>query len=278
MYFIPILHSLPIFGNPVSKDWLWNVDLSPGFLGQGMIIGPAIASHMLLGSIVGWAILSPYAKHQGWAPGPVDDWSTGSRGWIIWVSLASLFADASVKLLWFVVQPIWNRYSTTAPLLNTEDTQHRGSLVSPSMHARYVALPNEVDDDQSSSDEEFIVPQNPFPSTMEAVSPSPGSGLSRKMFVGFLLSVAICTLVVHAVFGEYIPWYYTLIGVGLSLPMAVIGIRSIAETDYNPESALGTFLIFTWDLQWTTFAKLPFQCHSWLLRAWCRIPTPMLSL
>ncbi len=43
---------------------------------------------MLLGAVVGWGILSPLAKYQGWAPGPVDDWLTGSRGWLVWTSLA----------------------------------------------------------------------------------------------------------------------------------------------------------------------------------------------
>jgi hypothetical protein len=70
------------------------------------------------------------------------------------------------------------------------------------MQARYVAIPNEADDDQSSSDEEVTVPQDPFPSTMQALSPDTGSGLSRKMFIGFPLSVVICTLVVHVSFGE----------------------------------------------------------------------------
>lgn len=49
--------------------------------------------------IVGWAILSPLAKLEGWAPGPVGDMSTGSRGWILWVSLAIMCADSVVSLL-----------------------------------------------------------------------------------------------------------------------------------------------------------------------------------
>ena len=167
-----------------------------------MIIGPVIASHILLGSIVWWAILSPYAKYQGWAPGAVDDWSTGSRWWIIWVSLSSLFADASVKHLWFLVQPLWNRYSTAGLLRAPQNTQSRcSSIPPPGMQARYVAIPKEADDDQSSSDEVTLL-QDPCPSTMQALSPDTGSGLSRKMFIRFPLSVVICTLVVHVTFGE----------------------------------------------------------------------------
>jgi hypothetical protein len=43
---------------------------------------------MTLGMFVGWGVLSPLAKHSGWAPGPVGDSTHGSRGWILWVALA----------------------------------------------------------------------------------------------------------------------------------------------------------------------------------------------
>jgi uncharacterized oligopeptide transporter (OPT) family protein len=38
---------------------------------------------MNLGMITGWAILSPLAKHKGWAPGRVGSSTDGSRGWIV---------------------------------------------------------------------------------------------------------------------------------------------------------------------------------------------------
>lgn len=44
--------------------------------------------HMLFGALLGWGVLSPIAKNNGWAPGNVSDWETGSKGWIVWVSLA----------------------------------------------------------------------------------------------------------------------------------------------------------------------------------------------
>lgn len=49
--------------------------------------------------VVGWAILSPLAKFEGWAPGPVGDMSNGSRGWILWVSLVIMCADSIVSLM-----------------------------------------------------------------------------------------------------------------------------------------------------------------------------------
>ena len=50
---------------------------------------------MNLGMITGWAILSPLAKHKGWAPGPVSSATDGSRGWIVrrFPSFTSKVAD-----------------------------------------------------------------------------------------------------------------------------------------------------------------------------------------
>lgn len=49
--------------------------------------------------LVGWGVLSPLAKNSGWAPGPVGDMTTGSRGWILWTSLAIMCTDSLVSLL-----------------------------------------------------------------------------------------------------------------------------------------------------------------------------------
>ena len=54
--------------------------------------------------LVGWGILSPIAKYSGWAPGPVGDMTSGTRGWILWVSLAIMCSDSLVSLVPVVVE------------------------------------------------------------------------------------------------------------------------------------------------------------------------------
>lgn len=49
MYFLQVLHDVPLFGIHPARMWLWAVVLSPGFLDQVVIIGPAICSYLLLG-------------------------------------------------------------------------------------------------------------------------------------------------------------------------------------------------------------------------------------
>jgi hypothetical protein len=250
MHFIPIFHRLPIFGSQAASEWLWTVDLSPGFFGQGIITGPVIPLHMLIGAVVGWGILSPYAKHRGWAPGEVDDWATGSRGWIIWASLAALLADASVKLTWFLVRPFWRDYVASGYLqkqlaaFRKKNDRHQEPRP---LESQYNAVPVEMHDDSETPQLHLTQgtgrSSNRHSALQQENHSSEGHVTPRVLGLSFLVSVIICTLAIHAIFGNFIRWYHTVLAIALSLPMAVVGIRSLAETDYNPESALGMLLL-----------------------------------
>lgn len=238
---------MPIFGYHAASKWFWAVDLSPGFFGQGIITGPIIPLHMLLGAIVGWGILSPYAERRGWAPGAVDDWATGSRGWIIWISLAALLADASVKLAWFLLRPLWRDYIASGDLQKRLTTFWKKSVRNQEprpLESQYLAVSAEMHDDSQALQTHFTQEtgwsSNRYsPLQEERKQSSGGPVTSRVLGLSFLVSVIICTLAIQSIFGNFIPWYYTILAIALSLPMAIVGIRSLAETDYNPESALG---------------------------------------
>lgn len=105
-YFVPIIRKLPVFGFTAANKWLWVVNLEPGYIGYGMIMAPVTTANILFGAVLGWGILSPLAKRNGWAPGPVGDWNNGSQGWIIWVSLAMILGDSAVSLSWLLLQAI----------------------------------------------------------------------------------------------------------------------------------------------------------------------------
>ena len=48
--------------------------------------------------LAGYGILGPFARGQGWAPGPIGDWKSGATGWILWVSLAIMLGDSLTSL------------------------------------------------------------------------------------------------------------------------------------------------------------------------------------
>lgn len=130
-----MIFSIPLFGTYLAREWLWTFSPSLSYVGQGTLVGNCLVLYLttlkglswgfrllsacpwyvqsqirlpcelkcVKGMIVGWAVLSPLAKFEGWAPGPVGDMSTGSRGWILWVSLAIMCADSIVSLIPVVV-------------------------------------------------------------------------------------------------------------------------------------------------------------------------------
>ncbi|KAJ7593235.1 OPT oligopeptide transporter protein-domain-containing protein [Mycena floridula] len=105
-YFFPILFSIPLFGKHLARDYLWTFSPSLSYVGQGIIMGLPTVLSMNLGMIAGWGILSPIAKSSGWAPGPVGSMTDGSRGWILWISLAIMCSDSLISLLPVVLETL----------------------------------------------------------------------------------------------------------------------------------------------------------------------------
>ncbi|KAF2788846.1 hypothetical protein K505DRAFT_341750 [Melanomma pulvis-pyrius CBS 109.77] len=104
-FLVPILNRVPIFGHAAAREWLWAFNLSPAYLGYGIIIGPSTNAYTSLGAILGWTMLSPLAKHRGWAPALVEDCDEGSRGWILWVGMGLILGDSAIGLSWFILNP-----------------------------------------------------------------------------------------------------------------------------------------------------------------------------
>ncbi|KAL8775537.1 MAG: hypothetical protein Q9209_000033, partial [Squamulea sp. 1 TL-2023] len=251
-YFVPQIHDLPIFGLPLANDWLWTLNPSPAYVGQGIIMGPATTLHMLLGAIVGWGILSPLAKRKGWASGPVDDWQSGSKGWIVWVSLAIMLADSIISLGWLVLRPLilhgpqWYfktqesvRHGQIWSLLGLQHPQG-GSYraldsseysASHRLRSRSISQPkNRVDKDD--------IPEMDAP---------PAHLVPNRVVVGLLIvSVLFCVLAIRIIFGALVPFYAIFLAIILALLLSIMGVRAQGETDLNPVSGISklTQLVF----------------------------------
>ena len=226
-YFIPQLRSIPIFGLPLANKWLWSLNPSPAYVGQGIIMGPTTTLHMLLGAIVGWGILSPLAKSKGWAPGPVSDWSTGSKGWIVWVSLAIMLADAIISLGWLLLRPtIEHGPALFAMLRQKSKDEGFASLfhLSSYQHAKYQPL-------QNSSDPQKLedVPEPDAPSNHQVSN--------RLVAILFVLSVIICIFAVRFVFPS-VSYGAIVLAIIIAMLLSLMGTRALGETDLNPVSGI----------------------------------------
>lgn len=225
-YFLPILRHIPIFGAQAGEKWLWSLDLSAGFLGTGIITGLEVPLHMLCGAVVGWGILSPMARSMGWAPGEIDDLERGSRGWILWISLSSLLADCLMSLFWplaklfidrvrALLASFWNKSSDW---LISHDEAQTSPLISERAHSN--------------------VSDRALPPGRLLNIPFLFSSRSGSSTIGLVVSSIICALTVKIVF-DFMPTHFTIIAVAFSLPLSVIGVRSVGAIAYNPISGIG---------------------------------------
>lgn len=247
-YFLPILRSLPIFGTHLANTWVWTLNPSPAYVGQGIIMGPATTFHMLLGALLGWAVLSPVAKHKGWAPGPVDDWETGSKGWIVWVSLAIMLADAIVNLGWLILRPTI-KYGPFWFRAGEEHYQHSASWVEFFLGKRlagYLSL-NESLHSPATQTNKSKTTKSSTP-TYETPDDAPPHHLVSGRTVAILLplTIVLCVVCIHISFGGYIPIKLNILAIFLALILSIMGVRALGETDLNPVSGISklTQLVF----------------------------------
>lgn len=233
-YFIPVLHKLPIFGTYLANTWVWTLNPSPAYVGQGIIMGPATTLHMLLGAVVGWAVLSPIAKYHGWAPGHVNDWENGSKGWIVWVSLAIMLADAIVNLGWLVLRPTIKYGPAYYQAAKQHIQQSRSWIDLLSPRQGYTAL-------RSTSSQKHTDGSDP-------PEDAPPHHLVPNSTIAWLLplTMILCVVCVHITFGEYISIPLNILSLLISLVLSIMGVRALGETDLNPVSGISklTQLIF----------------------------------
>ncbi|KAF5526623.1 putative oligopeptide transporter [Colletotrichum aenigma] len=253
-YFLPSLRNIPVFGTEAASIWLWTLNPSPAYIGQGIIMGPETTLHMLLGAAVGWGILSPLAKYNGWAPGSIDDWETGSKGWIVWVSLAIMLADAIVSLGHIAFRPLWHRLSIlTGNTFSQRVLRIWRKLVRSQDQSRqgYSALRTEEETEATSTSRLLpdqgpntivrrrasVLPDN-YTEEDDADAPPEQQISNRLVSVGLVLSVLLCIMTIHIVFGDLVPLYATIVAVLMALLLSIMGVRALGETDLNPVSGI----------------------------------------
>ncbi|KAF2733452.1 OPT superfamily oligopeptide transporter, partial [Polyplosphaeria fusca] len=242
-YFIPHLHDIPVFGLTLANNWLWTLNPSPAYVGQGIIMGPATTLHMLLGAIIGWGILSPLAKNKGWAPGPVSDWTEGSKGWIVWVSLAIMLADSLISLGWLVLRPLIHLTQIYYPTVREAIRQHTWTdIMTLNIRSNYSPLNN----DPSTPSNPLEALKQRLASDNEPDAPPEHLISSRTTIIGLILTLGLCILGIHLSFPHTIPLPLTLLALLLALLLSIMGVRALGETDLNPVSGISklTQLVF----------------------------------
>jgi OPT family oligopeptide transporter len=248
-YFVPSVRKIPIFGTTLASTWLWTLNPSPAYVGQGIIMGPATTIHMLLGAIIGWGILSPLAKKRGYAPGETSDWEHGSKGWIVWVSLAIMLADSIINLGWLVLKllmkhaPGWTRALTRN---SRNSSSWKGFLMGPS-YSGYESIGTSEPSTPANLQQSFCGTVGPRTS-LDLPDDAPPHHLvsTRTVLVLLPLTLLFCIFCIQITFGAYISIPLTLLSTVIALLLSIMGVRALGETDLNPVSGISklTQLVF----------------------------------
>jgi uncharacterized oligopeptide transporter (OPT) family protein len=192
---------------------------------------------MNLGMLVGWGILSPLAKHQGWAPGDVASSTDGARGWILWVALAIMISESLISLLPIVLSSLQvllrsvhaNKFPSNGGLF---------SRLTNAAHGSSSSLGHTATDDLDNRSTPYAL-SNP-PSSDE--DPEPPHRLVPNLWVvpGLAISSFSGIFVIHMLFGfEGIKPWASALGFVLASLLALLGVRALGETDLNPVSGIG---------------------------------------
>ncbi|KAI1084391.1 OPT superfamily oligopeptide transporter [Whalleya microplaca] len=256
-YFFPILRNLPIFGTVAADTWLWTLNPSFAYVGQGIIMGPSTTIHMLLGAVIGWGILSPIAKFRGWAPGSIDDWETGSKGWIVWTSLAIMLADAVISLGYIAFRPLVQHAPAFFTTIKRRYDQGGIKGLFLRQPPGYVAVRNDEGETRSSiatrpsedidglsspvfeRRDPFDIQRPPSERTWDHDDAPPEQLVGgRVVSVGLVVSVLVCIASIHITFGNLVPLYATVIAVFMAMILSIMGVRALGETDLNPVSGI----------------------------------------
>jgi OPT family oligopeptide transporter len=206
-------------------------------------MGPATTLHMLLGAIVGWGVLSPLAKHKGWAPGPVSDWTNGSKGWIVWISLAIMLADSLVSLGWLILRPLIAIARLYYPTVKDIYYSHSWKELFTLNIARKPAY---TQVSGRTSVNPLVALKRHLNEENEPDAPPEHLISTRTTIIGLILSLIACIAGVHISFPNLIPFRLTILALILSLFLSVMGVRALGETDLNPVSGISklTQLVF----------------------------------
>ncbi|KAK8086881.1 hypothetical protein PG994_001855 [Apiospora phragmitis] len=250
-YFFPILRSLPIFGAHAATTWLWDLNPSLAYVGQGIIMGPATTIHMLIGAIVGWGILSPMAHNHGWAPGPISDWESGSKGWIVWISLAIMLADSVISLGYVAFRPVvQNGPAFVRESIERYDQGGIQNVFRPKRRGpRYSALNSDEADPRDStgrrSSTSELLPSPAFRENGEELriwdeddAPPEQQVGSKTVSIGLVVSILVCVASIHITFGDLVPLYANIMAILMALVLSIMGVRALGETDLNPVSGI----------------------------------------
>jgi len=219
-----------VFGERASKYSLWEIDVSPGLIGQGIIAGEGVAFSALIGALYGWVLLPYLIQKYDWGlSGDRDDRPDCIRRWIVWPALAALLADCLGAILVSAWRAVRRAFESRLPEQARPDSSssHIYNSASPITITPSCGAGNAQGTNRC---QEYVTREESYTSKL-----SPG-----RIWSSLTLTAALCIASTHYSTRGIMQWYNTLAAMILTVPLALMGIHAVGHTGFNPVSALGT--------------------------------------
>lgn len=199
---------LAALGWRAPGQWGWTLRPALSYVGQGMIMRHRAGLSMLAGAVVAWGVLGPYARRVGWASGPIDSWQDGAQGWLLWVAIGLMLAEALSSFALIAARQL-------SPLLSSKPPP--AADPSPGGGTLRAAAAAAVDEHEVAPEAERV----------------PNSWWAG----GLLGATSLCVGALSALFA--IAAWQLALAVVFSCLIAVLAVRALGQTDLNPVSAVG---------------------------------------
>ena len=178
------------------------IDPSPLMLAVGVIIGPRAGASLLLGAIIAWGVLGPWALSEGLIP----------------AESVALIAGGGAATSWFGPMVEWLLWPGVAMMVSA-------ALTSTALSWRsFVAALRRTKDRIIDSDESLLE--------------DPSSVVSRRAILTLLGSGTLIALVLQIALFD-ITWWAAALGLLLTFVLATVAARVTGETDITPIGAMG---------------------------------------
>ena len=193
---------------------------SPLFVAVGVLVGLRSGLSMLLGALVAWVLLGPYAIDQGWIT-------------------ASLFLDGQDTLIpltdsrWLSknTDKIWFKHIVTWLLWPGVALMVASSLCSfvlSLLGINYQSQPNKEDSELNTNQH----------SHSHTINESQSESVPRYILLSLFIIVLLLSVVLQGLFFG-ISWWLATFGIALSVILAVVAARVSGETGLTPIGAMG---------------------------------------
>lgn len=207
------------------KNLSFSLSPSPLFVAVGILIGLRSGLSMLLGAVIAWGVLGPYAIEQGWITTVFSQDGQESLVLLSDTRWLGLHADK----MWFKEMVTWLLWPGVALMVSSSLCSFLLSLL---------GIGPRIKHDAKASNSDLMQSDTKTESKVSSTTESKSEDMPRYLYVSLFSIIMIISVALQGLFFG-ISWYLAIFGIILSVILAVVAARVSGETGITPIGAMG---------------------------------------